>query len=117
MTTDNARSGFFEDEQYEKVRAALPEPLANMVAFAFHAGWRIPSEVLRLTWGRVDFTAGVVRLDAGQSKNGEARVFPFDILPELADVLKAHLHRRLRGPEQADDRPSVPSAGEADRGL
>jgi integrase len=88
LKTANARSGFFEDEDYQKVRAALPEPIGNAIAFAFLTGWRVPSEVLKLTWNRVDFTAGVVRLDTGTTKNGRARVFPFDTLPALVDVLR-----------------------------
>lgn len=88
LQLDNARTGFFEREDFERVRAALPESLRNVVTFAYLTGWRVPSEVLRLTWDRVDFTAGVVRLELRSTKNGEARVFPFDVLPELAEVLR-----------------------------
>ena len=47
-----------------------------------------------MIWGTDDlkidtpFTAGVVRLELRSTKNGEARVFPFDVLPELAEVLR-----------------------------
>jgi integrase len=44
--------------------------------------------VLPLTWDRVDFTAGTVRLDARTTKNGEARTFPFAALPALRALLK-----------------------------
>ena len=50
-------------------------------------GWRIPSEVLTLEWRQIDFTAGEVRLDPGQTKNREGRVFPFT--PELRVLLEA----------------------------
>jgi integrase len=70
------------------VRAGLPEPLRNVVTFAYLTGWRVPSEVLPLTWDRVDFRAGVVRLDVRTTKNDAGRIFPFDVLPELADVLQ-----------------------------
>jgi hypothetical protein len=43
--------------------------------------------VLPLTWDRVDFAAGVVRLEVGSTKNGDGRVFPFRALPDLAAVL------------------------------
>ena len=88
LRIDNARQGFFEREGLEKVRAALPEPLRNVVTFAYLTGWRVPSEVLPLTWDRVDFPAGVVRLDVRTTKTGTGRTFPFDVLPELAELLR-----------------------------
>jgi integrase len=88
ISVSNARKGFFEAEQLERVRSALPEPLRNVVTFAYLTGWRVPSEVLPLTWDRVDFRAGVVRLDVRTTKNDAGRLFPFDVLPELADVLQ-----------------------------
>jgi hypothetical protein len=36
----------------------------------------------------VDFVAEVVRLDIRTSKNADGRTLPFDLLPELADVLR-----------------------------
>lgn len=64
-----------------------------MVEFAYYTGWRIPSEVLRLTWAQVDFSAGVVRLEPRTTKNDEGRTFPFDALPELAALLRAQRER------------------------
>jgi integrase len=52
-----------------------------VVEFAYYTGWRIPSEVLRLTWAQVNFDAGVVRLEPRSTKNDEGRTFPFDALP------------------------------------
>jgi integrase len=63
LKVKNARQGFFERSDFERLREHLPEPLRNAVTFAYCSGWRIPSEVLALTWDRVDFAAGVVRLD------------------------------------------------------
>lgn len=57
------RKGFFEPEQFEAVRRHLPEALRPVVTFAYLTGWRMPSEVLPLTWAQVDFRAGAVRLD------------------------------------------------------
>jgi integrase len=88
LRIDNARQGFFERMGLEKVRKALPEALRNVVTFAYLTGWRVPSEVLPLTWDRVDFAAGVVRLDVRTTKNGAGRTFPFDVLPELAELLR-----------------------------
>jgi integrase len=76
-----------EREQFEAVRTALPAYLQPIVTFAYCTGWRVPSEVLTLEWRQVDFEAGTVRLDAGRTKNGEARVFPFTV--ELRALLVA----------------------------
>jgi integrase len=90
------RAGFFEREQIASVMRHLPTELQPVIAFAYATGWRIASEVLPLEWRQIDFEAGEVRLDAGSTKNGEGRVFPFTL--ELRDVLKGqHVeHERLK---------------------
>src|SRR5207253_1868240 len=45
-------------------------------------------EILTLQWRQVNFKTGEVRLDPGQTKNREPRVFPFRMLPELAACLE-----------------------------
>lgn len=73
----NVRKGFFEREQLDAVLAHLPEELQAVVEFAFITGWRVDSEVLTLEWRHVHFDACEVRLEPGETKNGEARTFPF----------------------------------------
>jgi integrase len=87
LQEDNVRTGFFEPEQYVSVIAHLPTHLRPVITFAYVTGWRIPSEVLTLEWRQIDFAAGEVRLDPGQSKNREGRLFPFT--PELRSLLEA----------------------------
>ncbi len=87
LRENNVRAGFFERAQFEAVRRHLPDELQNMVTFAYITGWRTQSEVQRLQWRQVDFEAGTVRLEAGTTKNGEARVFPFT--RELRALLEA----------------------------
>ena len=89
IQVSNARTGFFEHADFAALVAELPDYLRPVVEFAYYTGWRIPSEVLRLTWAQVDFHAGVVRLEPRSTKNDEGRTFPFDALPELAAVLRA----------------------------
>ena len=84
----NVRTGFLEHAEYEAVLAALPEPIRPVVTFAYLTGWRIRSEILPLEWRQVDFAAGTVRLEAGTTKNKEGREFPFDVYPDLGDVLE-----------------------------
>jgi integrase len=88
IQVSNARTGFFEHADFAALVNELPEYLKPVVEFAYYTGWRIPSEVLRLTWAQVDFQAGVIRLEPRSTKNDEGRTFPFDPLPELAALLK-----------------------------
>jgi len=81
------RSGFFEPEDLRALLAELPEPLRAPIEFAYLTGWRVPSEVLPLTWAQVDFAAGMLRLEPQTTKNGEGRMFPFAALPPLASLL------------------------------
>lgn len=89
LSENNVRHGFFEREQFNAVCEHLPPPQRAVVTFAYLTGWRIPSEVVTLQWKQVDFDAGVVRLEPGTTKNKQARVFPFDTLRELREVLTA----------------------------
>src|SRR5262249_28252275 len=87
LREDNARQGFFEEHQYRAVRAHLPAHLRPVVDFAYITGWRIRSEILPLAWSRVDFKAGVVRLDVNTTKSGEGREFV--MTPQLRTTLEA----------------------------
>jgi integrase len=97
LAEDNTRTGFFERDEFDAVRAALPDHLRGVVTFAYLTGWRVPSEVLTLQWKQVDRKAKTVRLEPGTTKNGEARTFPYGALPELADVIETAWaeHQRL----------------------
>jgi integrase len=96
LRENNVRRGFFEPEQFEAVRAALPAALQPLVTFAYLTGWRMKSEILPLEWRQVDWTGRVVRLDPGTTKNREGRSFPFTAALEA--VLKGQLaeHERLK---------------------
>jgi integrase len=82
----NVRKGFFEPDQFTSVKQHLPAHMRPVVEFAHITGWRTPSEILPLEWRQVDMKAGEVRLDAGTTKNGEGRVFPFTT--ELRRILE-----------------------------
>lgn len=117
LQENNVRRGFFERQQFEDVRAALPAPLRPVVTFAYLTGWRVVSEILPLEWRQVDWIGRVVRLDPGTTKNRDGRTFPFTA--ELEQLLKDQLveHERLKQAErvvsissreerQAEDRES-----------
>jgi integrase len=46
--------------------------MKGFVTFAYKTGWRV-SEIERLTWEQVDLINGIVRLEAGETKNDEGR--------------------------------------------
>jgi len=52
-----------------------PEFLRGIVTFGYRTGWRI-SEILTLTWSKVDLEQRFVKLETGETKNGEARIIP-----------------------------------------
>jgi integrase len=88
LKVENARDEFVEDEEFFRVRDALPSYLRGVATFAWLTGWRVRSEVLPLQWRDVDFEAGLVRLRVGTTKNKEGRMFPFAVWPELEEVLR-----------------------------
>lgn len=97
LVEDNTRTGFFERDEFDAVRAELPDHLRGVVTFAYLTGWRVPSEVLTLQWKQVDRAGMTVRLEPGSTKNRDARTFPYAALPELADVIDTAWaeHQRL----------------------
>jgi integrase len=90
LHVDNARKGFFEPEQYRAVVQHLPDYLKPLAEVAYATGWRVKSELLTRQWRHIDL-AGWLRLDPGETKNGEGREFPFTA--ELRAVLHAQRER------------------------
>ncbi|MEE9538227.1 MAG: tyrosine-type recombinase/integrase, partial [candidate division NC10 bacterium] len=85
LQENNARQGFFEYGDFEKVRDALPEDLRPLITFLYHSGWR-KSEVMNLTWEQVDLHTATVRLEPGTTKNKQARMI--FLAGELLDVIQ-----------------------------
>lgn len=69
----NARQGFFEKPDFEKLLKQLPEHLQGFVSFAYHSGWR-KGEISSLAWTDVDTGGKVIRLRPENSKTNEGRV-------------------------------------------
>jgi integrase len=83
LKENNVRKGFFEHGEFVAIRKELPEYLKGFVTFAYTVGWR-SSEITNLTWKNVDLNQGIVRLEAGETKNDDARtVFLDDGLKEV----------------------------------
>jgi len=85
------RKGVLKQESYPLLLAALPEYLKPVLAIGYHTGMRL-GEIQGLRWGQIDFLNRIIRLNAGETKNDEAREIP--ISDELYAMLEAcHLKR------------------------
>jgi integrase len=85
LTEHNVRQGFFTDEEYTILRAALPDHLKVPFILAYWTGMRM-GEVLRLRWDQMDLTEGLVRLEPGTTKSGRGRLIPLSA--EVCAVLR-----------------------------
>jgi integrase len=75
LEEDNARQGFLEPEQYEKLLTELPVRLKALYVCGYHVGGR-KGELRKVRWEQVDFDAGLIRLAAGQTKAKKPRCLP-----------------------------------------
>jgi len=101
LQEDNARTGFFEEAEFRDVLGHLPDHLKPVAEVAYVTGWRMRSELLTRQWAHVDFGAGWIRLEPGEAKNREGRMFP--LTPTLRVVL-ARQRAHTRAIERATGR-------------
>jgi len=85
LREDNVRTGFFTEEEYKVLRAALPDHLKVTFIIAYWTGMRA-GEILGLQWDQVDLEAGLLRLEPGTTKNGRGRMIP--LVAEAREVLR-----------------------------
>jgi integrase len=97
LEENNVRKGFFEHDEFLKMRAALPDYLKPVITFAYYTGCR-RAEILSLQWRQVDLLERVVRLDPGTTKSGEGRMIP--LAGEVYDALA--MQRALRDQEHPE---------------
>lgn len=73
LAEDNVRTGFLDDEQYEKLFGACSETwLRAIVEVGRTYGWRI-SELRNLRVEQVDLLSKTIRLEPGTTKNKDGR--------------------------------------------
>lgn len=108
LKESNVRKGFFEANEYEALKGAFPKYLKPVVTFGYHSGWR-KSEILGLTWDRVDLHEGIARLDPGQTKNEEGRTLYFN--QELMQEMKTLFGKRELGSPYVFHRKGKPIKG------
>jgi len=92
LALNNTRKGFFEWEQFSPVLRNLPEDLQLAIEAAYITGWRIHDEIFTRQKHHADLNGrGWLRLDPGETKNGEGRNFPFTA--RLREIIEQQLAR------------------------
>lgn len=91
LKENNIRKGFFEHDEFLKLRDELPAYLKPFVTFGYKVGWR-DQEIAGLTWSNVDLKGGFVTLKVGETKNGQARTVYLD--EELKLMVQQQWHSR-----------------------
>ena len=73
LLEDNVRTGFFEHEEFQALRGALPYHLRPLVTAAYWTGMRA-GELQSLIWERVDLQERKITLDPESTKNRQGRI-------------------------------------------
>jgi len=84
LRENNVRKGFLTAEKLQCLLECLPEYLRPLVRVAYITGWR-KGELLSRRWEHVE--GGWLRINPGETKNGEGRQFP--LTAELRVLLEA----------------------------
>ncbi len=75
LREDNVRKGFYTEEAYQVLRAALPDYLQVPFVMGYWTGMRA-GEILGLRWDQINLDEGWLRLEPGTTKTGRGRIVP-----------------------------------------
>lgn len=86
LREDNERSRVLTTDELARILTHAADWLRPIITVAYWTAMR-RAEVVNLRWDRVDFTAGLIRLRADETKTREGRVVP--MAPPVVCVLRA----------------------------
>lgn len=92
LKESNTRKGFFKDEEYVRLRGALPDYIKPLLTMGYYTGMRL-GEICSLKWEQVDLMNNEITLDPRTTKNDDPRTIPFSDLNELREVIKMQFHK------------------------
>jgi len=84
LKEDNVRKGFFTEEEYKLMRAALPDHMKIPFIIGYWTGMRA-GEIVNLKWDQMNLDEGWIRLEPGTTKSGRGRSIP--LVAEVREVL------------------------------
>jgi integrase len=87
------RVRFLEEKEEHDLLAAATEPLRTIILVGIHAGLRVFSEALTLTWTNVDLRLKTLTVEAAYAKGKETRTVPLNSV--LVEALR-RLHATRR---------------------
>lgn len=94
LKEDNARTGFMERPDFLRIARKLDLDYRPVAWTAYITGWRTKSEIITRQRGKhLDFVAGWLRLEPGETKNKKGRQFP--LIQKLRAVLEARERRTV----------------------
>jgi integrase len=75
LVEGNVRTGTLDHDGYRTLRDSLPPHYRLLLVIGYHTGARL-GELLSIRWSQVDLRRRQIRLEAGDTKTGKARILP-----------------------------------------
>jgi integrase len=91
LEVSNARQGFVDPADFNRLHAALPESLQDAIRFLYLSGWRV-GEMRSLEWRDVNLSQNEIQLRLENSKNKRPRILALG--GELTEIFARTQNRR-----------------------